>query len=208
MPAHFRSASKAVVPIQGTIINNTGKYIFPGIVVFLPFQYRIEQRNLCGTNIIIRIIFSAANIRLTKNQLIFGKKRSVVSQRDRSDRLHHDRTAQGDAGVVPPFDDELFHPFRRKIERILFLRDAGRGFDSDAEHHGIAVRDTAVDAARPVGSGFSLSVHKTVVMLRTFHSGCGESVAELDAPHRRNRKCQVSQLRFERIEERLAQSDG
>ena len=95
-----------------------------------------------------------------------------------------------------------------KLNVILFLRDAGSRFDSDAEHHGIAVRDTAVDSARPVGSGFSLSVHKTVVMLRTFHTGCGESVAELDAPHRRNRKCQVSQLRFERIEERLAQSDG
>lgn len=145
---------KPSIPIQGTIISNTGKYIFPGIAVFLSFQHRIEQRNLCGTNIIIRIIFSAANIRLTKNQLIFGKKRSVVSQRDRGDRLHHDRTAQGDAGVVPPFDDELFHPSRRKIERILFLRDAGSRFDSDAEHHGIAVRDTAVDSARPVGSGF------------------------------------------------------
>lgn len=70
---------KPSIPIQGTIISNTGKYIFPGIAVFLSFQHRIEQRNLCGTNIIIRIIFSTANIRLTKNQLIFFKNDQLLA---------------------------------------------------------------------------------------------------------------------------------
>eukprot|EP00166_Cyanidium_caldarium_P003315 ctg_323.g136 len=134
----------------------------------------------------------------------------MVDQHQRHHGLYHGHGARQHAGVVSTLAAQG-GLFAGAGDRVLFAADGGGGLEGDAQHDRLAVGDTALDAAGPVGGGAGAAVGASVervVVLVAGEQGARKAGADLERLAGRQRHQRLGQVRFEFVEHRRAPAGG
>ncbi len=98
--------------------------------------------------------------------------------------------------------------FARSRDSFLLARDRRSRLERDAKDDVFAIADAALHATGVIcrRPNFSFAHFEWIVVFRSFHSRCSKSRTDLETFCRRQAQHRFSQVRFEFVENRLAQT--